>query len=90
MRLWQMTALTLGVTALLFTGQPARAQVWVGVNPVVVAPAWQVGPAWPVARATYVGPVWGARRYWRSYRRAGWYGAVRAPRGRVVVAGRRW
>jgi hypothetical protein len=90
---WHLAALTLGAAALLFTARPAQAQVWVGGGPVVVGPAWG-GPAWgvgPVWGARYVGPTWGwgPRRYYRPYRR-GWYGAVRGPRGRVVVAGRRW
>ena len=101
MRLWQMAALILGPAALLFTAQPARAQVWIGGGPVVVGPAWGapawgapayvVGPAWgrpvyPVARARYVRP----RRFYRrgSYR-TGWYGGAWGPSG-VWVAGRRW
>jgi hypothetical protein len=85
MKRWQMAALTLGAAALLFTVQPAQAQVWIG-GPVVVGPAWGVGPAWPVARARYIP----ARRFYRAgWYRGGWYGGVRGPRG-VWVAGRRW
>jgi hypothetical protein len=97
MRRWQLTALVVGVAALFFTARPAQAQWWIAPPaPVVVTPAPIVVTPAPVV----VGPTWGARPYWgwgaRRYayygpwRRAGWYGAVRGPRGGVVVGGRRW
>jgi hypothetical protein len=96
MRRWQLTALVLGAAAVFFTPRTAHAQVWIGpAAPVVVAPApFVVAPA-PVV----VGPVWEARPYWgwgarrayyRPWRRGGWYGGVRGPRGGVVTVGRRW
>ena len=98
MKVRQLTVLALGAAAVLFSARSAQAQqVWVGPGgPVVVgpawpvAPAWQFAPTWPVAPAWQVAPAWGVRRYYRPVRRAGWYGAVRGPRGGVVVAGRRW
>jgi hypothetical protein len=93
MRRWQLTALVLGAAALFFTALPAQAQVWIRPRaPVVIAPAPVVVAPAPVV----VGPGWGARPYWggrrydRAFRRAGWYGAVRGPRGGVVAVGRRW
>ena len=83
MKLWKRTALALGAAALFFTARPAQAQMWVGPpGPVMVTPGWGVAPAWGVR--TYYRPVD------RPFRRAGWYGAVRGPRGQVVAVGRRW
>jgi len=85
MRSWKLMALALGAAALLFTARPAQAQVFIGAPPIVVAPAPVViGPTWGYR------PYWGVRRGWYAPRRRGWYGAVRGPRGGVVVAGRRW
>jgi len=95
MRRWHLFALALGAAALFFTARPAQAQVWIGSPaPVVVAPAPFVFAPAPVV----VGPTWGARPYWGArryayygpWRRGGWSGAVRGPRGGVVVAGRPW
>jgi hypothetical protein len=105
MRLWKRTALALGAATLLSGARAAQAQqVWIGPGgQVALAPSWQVGPAWQVGPTWQVGgpwqpawqpawqagPAWGVRRYYGPFRRPGWYGAVRGPRGGVVV-GRRW
>ena len=91
---WHFFALALGAAALFFTARPAQAQVWIGSPaPVVVAPA----PVFVAPAPVVVGPSWGYRPYWGVRRgwyapvyRRGWYGAVRGPRGGVVVAGRGW
>ena len=99
MRGWQLAGLVVGATALFFTARPVQAQMWGGQPaPVVVAPAPAtvapvpvvVAPPAPVAVAPVwgAGPSWGARRYYRPFRR-GWYGAAWGPRRGVFVA-RRW
>jgi hypothetical protein len=86
MRRWQLAALVLGPAALFCAAQPARAQVIIGgLPPIVVTPApIVVAPGWGAR------PYRGGRRYWRGYRRGGWYAAARGPRGRYVAFGRRW
>jgi hypothetical protein len=96
MKFWQITVLNLIAAALVFTARPAQAQVWVGVRPIVVVPAWRAVPAWPVARVSVGWPVGWGSAWWGPPPlrpvpvRAAWVGAVRGPRVGVVVAGGRW
>jgi hypothetical protein len=89
MRFCQLTGLVLSTAALLLIARSAEAQVWVrppapivvGPAPIMVAPApVVVGPAWGPR------PYWGVRRYYRPFRRAGWYGTAWGPR----ATWRRW